>query len=309
VPNAGADVAICAGKNTTIGSAAESGNTYSWSPSTGLSNAAIANPVASPAATSTYVVTMTTTATGCTATDNIVVTVNPNPTPNAGADVVICADNGITIGSAAVSGNTYSWSPSTGLSNASIANPVASPTATSAYIVTMTTTATACSATDNVIVTVNPKPNLITHTQIIGISGFVNLTLTSVTSGSILPPGTTLGYFTNLAGTNPLNNPNNVTAVGVYYIKATSLSGCVSIVSVTVIDGGCPSSFSLVNPLDNAVSGVTYKISSGSIAATNRITGTAKYTIDAKTNITLSPGFIAGGTGVVFLAKIDGCLN
>ncbi|MBL0259715.1 MAG: hypothetical protein IPQ10_01355 [Saprospiraceae bacterium] len=101
-----------------IGSAPVTGNTYSWSPVTGLSSSTIANPTANPTATTTYTVTVTTTANGCTATDQVVVTVNTTPpTADAGADFTkTCTTNpnGSQIGSAPVTGKAYSWSPVTG---------------------------------------------------------------------------------------------------------------------------------------------------------------------------------------------------
>jgi hypothetical protein len=59
-------------------------------------------------------------------------------TANAGSDVTICSGSGTTIGTSAISGYTYSWSPSTGLNNPNIAQPTASPTSTTTYTLTMT---------------------------------------------------------------------------------------------------------------------------------------------------------------------------
>ncbi|MBL8003126.1 MAG: PKD domain-containing protein, partial [Flavobacteriales bacterium] len=68
--------------------------TYSWSPSTGLSNPNIANPTANPGSTTTYTVTVTQVGQpGCTDTDQVTVTVT---TPNgAGTDgsVTLCAND------------------------------------------------------------------------------------------------------------------------------------------------------------------------------------------------------------------------
>ena len=52
--NAGSDVSICSGGSTQLN--ATGGLIYAWTPTTGLSNANIANPLASPAATTAYVV-------------------------------------------------------------------------------------------------------------------------------------------------------------------------------------------------------------------------------------------------------------
>ena len=55
---------------------------------------------------------------------------------NAGADVAICTGGSATIGTAAIAGYTYSWSPTSGLNNPNIAQPLASPTATTLYTLT-----------------------------------------------------------------------------------------------------------------------------------------------------------------------------
>ena len=84
VANAGAAAAICSGSLGQLGTTPVAGLTYSWSPATGLSNAAIANPTVtltnttgSPI-TQTYTLTVTN-AGGCTSTATIIVTVNPVP--------------------------------------------------------------------------------------------------------------------------------------------------------------------------------------------------------------------------------------
>src|SRR5690606_13413191 len=99
---------------------------------------------------------------GCQESDTVVVTVNPLPVVDAGSDVEICHDSSTVLGGSptATSGTgsyTYTWSPSTGLSLTSIANPTASPTVTTTYIV-LVTDAKGCQESDTVVVTVNPLP-------------------------------------------------------------------------------------------------------------------------------------------------------
>ena len=157
---AGDDKAVCTDGSVQIGGeAAATGYTYSWSPSAGLDVASSAQPTATPSVTTTYTVTKTNTATGCFATDSMIVTVNPKPTALAGDDKTVCVGGSVQIGGeAAVTGYTYSWSPSAGLDVASSAQPTATPSVTTTYTVTKTNTATGCFATDSMIVTVNPKP-------------------------------------------------------------------------------------------------------------------------------------------------------
>jgi hypothetical protein len=85
-------------------------------------------------------------------------TVTAAITANAGPDKTICAGTSVQIGSAAVAGVTYRWSPTTGLSNSTVANPFASPSTTTVY--TVTATSLGCTGQDVVVVTVNPKPTV-----------------------------------------------------------------------------------------------------------------------------------------------------
>ncbi|MGH7452121.1 MAG: hypothetical protein ACRENG_12300, partial [bacterium] len=80
--DAGPDQAFCSGGSATIGgnptaSGGSGSYTYSWSPSAGLDANNVANPIASPAVTTTYTVTIT--EGNCTATDQVTVTVNQPP--------------------------------------------------------------------------------------------------------------------------------------------------------------------------------------------------------------------------------------
>ncbi|RZJ58049.1 MAG: hypothetical protein EOO55_01885, partial [Hymenobacter sp.] len=166
--NAGAAVAICSGATGQLGTTAVAGNTYRWSPATGLSSTTIANPTVTltnttgAAITQTYTLT-TTTAAGCTGTATVVVTVSPQPVANAGSAVAICSGVTGQLGAAAVPGLTYSWSPATGLSSTTVANPTVTLTNTTGAATTQTYTLTTtntggCSATATVMVTVSPQP-------------------------------------------------------------------------------------------------------------------------------------------------------
>lgn len=56
---AGSDIAICPGDSAFLGIAPVPGVVYSWSPSVGLTDTTISNPVAKPAVTTTYTLTQT----------------------------------------------------------------------------------------------------------------------------------------------------------------------------------------------------------------------------------------------------------
>lgn len=152
--NAGVDQTLCAGACVPIGSTAILLNSYAWTPTTGLSSATVANPTACPTATTSYIVTRTSTLTGCSKKDTVKITVNALPTANAGVDKTIVAGSSTTIGSTAVAGNSYSWSPATYLNNPLIAVPTTTPTSTITYTLTVTNNTTGCAKQDQVVVNV-----------------------------------------------------------------------------------------------------------------------------------------------------------
>jgi hypothetical protein len=88
------------------------------------------------------------------------------PIANAGSDASIgsCAGQSTTLdgsGSTGAGTLTYSWAPATGLSATNIVNPVASPTTTTTYTLTVNSSF-GCSSTDDVVVTVDAAPLAIT---------------------------------------------------------------------------------------------------------------------------------------------------
>ncbi len=148
-----ADTAICLGS---IAPLRASGNfiSYTWAPLNSLSDASINNPVAIPDTDTEYTVTGTTVH-GCTSTAAVNVSVLPLPVVNITEDTEICPD--VPIQLQAGGGQAYAWSPATGLSNASIANPVATPLVNTTYTVAVTGLNN-CVARDSVAIQIRPYP-------------------------------------------------------------------------------------------------------------------------------------------------------
>ncbi len=223
--DAGADEIICTGGSTQL--FATGGIIYSWSPSLGLTNTNTNNPSASPAATTTYTVTITA-ANGCTASDQMIVMVNSDPVASSSVDVTIC--DGVSTQLDANGGDNYVWSPSTGLSSTTIKNPIANPSSTTTYTVTVTD-ANNCTATAETIITVNQKPPVDAgNDAIMCTGGTVNLNATGGASYSWTPS-------TGLSANNiasPTAQPNNTTT---YTVLVTDNNGCTQTdqVSITVL--------------------------------------------------------------------------
>ncbi|MES2799633.1 MAG: gliding motility-associated C-terminal domain-containing protein [Bacteroidota bacterium] len=220
--NAGADVSICPTQSTPL--LASGGATYTWSPATGLSATNIANPTATPAATQTYTVSGTSAA-GCVSTDQVVVTVNAVAAINAGADVAICV--GASTSLLASGGATYTWSPATGLSATSGSSVTANPSITTTYTVNGTT-ASGCTGSDQVIVTVNPLPAINAGTDVaICIGASTPLSASGASTYTWSPA-------TGLSATNIANPTATPAATQTYTVSGTSAAGCVNTDQVIV---------------------------------------------------------------------------
>jgi gliding motility-associated-like protein len=87
--------------------------------------------------------------------DSITVTVIPPPNVRTGVDEDLCPGERATLQASGAA--NYSWAPATGLSNPSVATPVAQPSATTEYVVTGWDMA-GCVSTDTVVVKVIPPP-------------------------------------------------------------------------------------------------------------------------------------------------------
>jgi N-acetylneuraminic acid mutarotase len=261
--NAGNDVSICAGSSAQL--SGNGGTSYSWNPTSGLSNPNIANPIAAPTSTTAYVLTATNGS--CTSRDTVLVTVNtsavanvsitssssnicsgtsvtftatsinggptptyqwkvnginagtnnptfttnslqnislvsvamtsslscatplsdtaiisvavtPSPIANAGNDVTICAGTNTQLNGSG--GTNYSWSPATGLSNANIANPIATALINTAYVLTVSNGICVSKDTVLVIVAQPSSPSISISTDSNNICSGSNVTFTAV---------------------------------------------------------------------------------------------------------------------------------
>lgn len=156
VANAGPNVAFCAGQNVQLIGTANGGTapyvSTVWSPAAGLSNATILNPVASPATTQNYTLTVTD-SNGCVGSDAVTVTVNPLPTVNAGNDITLCNQPiGVQLAGFTPAGGTWSGSPNV------TAGGLFTPSGNGVFNLTYTfTNANGCTNSDVMVVTVgNP---------------------------------------------------------------------------------------------------------------------------------------------------------
>ena len=129
---------------------------YSWSPTTGVSDPNSANPVLSPTAPSTMYTVTGTLGTCPPIVRTFTVTVSPQITLNIPPSLTVCTDSSV-IPVITSNATSFQWLPTQGVSNTTIANPVLSPDATTTYSITATTGL--CSVNGNLLVSVAPKVN------------------------------------------------------------------------------------------------------------------------------------------------------
>lgn len=80
---------------------------------------------------------------------------------NAGASTIICPSDSVPLGATAVEEVYYSWSPSAGLSDTSISNPIASPSSTTTYTLTQRQCTSVLTSTVTVTVRTDCDPNFV----------------------------------------------------------------------------------------------------------------------------------------------------
>lgn len=212
---------VCIGSCATISANVSGGSgnyTYLWSPGNLTTNPVILCPTSN----TNYSVTVNDI---CgVQTNSFSISVNPIPTANAGSDVSICPGKCATL--TASGGVTYSWSPSSGLSCTTCANPTACPTSTQTYSLTVTD-ANNCTASDNITVTKYPNLSITITASPQTICAGQSSTITA--TGGISYSWYS-GQTTSTIVVSPTSNQN-------YIVVVTDANGCTgtSLTPITVI--------------------------------------------------------------------------
>lgn len=277
--DAGPAQTVCQGTSVTLsGSGAVS---YIWN--NGVMNGVpfIAN------STQTYTVTGTN-ANGCTNTDQVTVTVNPSTSVNAGVDQSVCQGGSVTL--TATGAQTYSW-------NNGVTNGVSfTPGSTQTYTVTGTN-ANGCQSTDQVIVTVNPLPN---------VSAGGNQTICEgspiVLSGS--------GASTYVWSNSIQNNVGFTPSLGVntYVVTGTTAAGCQNTDTVVITVVLVPTAVLGSNSPLSGYPGLVVEFTNESLNSNSYSFTFGNGTSYSTTNISATPSSTYGfpGTFTVVLTASNG---
>lgn len=293
-PNLGADPTVCAGTGVQLDAGNEAGATYSWSPATGLNDATIYNPIATPTSTTTYTVTKT--KCGVDAVSSITINVNSAPVVNLGADQQTCGGI-VTFNTNVTGASSIMWDGTVPGFNISFTNqPTAFTNLPGTYWVSVIKDG--CEAKDTVVVTSKPAVEAeFSATQTTSCNTYnVQFTDASVIHcGSLqsyswdFGDGNTVVYSApTTSQKNPLHtytSPGNYTAVLIVTTntnKADTFTQVINVAgSATTVDLGADRTICSGNSttLDAGNPGATYEWSTGEATQTITVTTAGTYTV------------------------------
>lgn len=211
--DAGPDISLCSGNPVTLGSTnLPPGQTYTWSPATGLTNPTSATPTLNYTVSGpnpvTLNYTMTATSGFCTSIDYVTVVVYPTPSASVAGPSNICAGDAATL--SASGGASYLWSDSS-----TTATITVNPSATTTYSVTALANGCASPPVQHTVAVSSGPSVIITGIDSVCLGGSVTLTAAGGSS-----------WLWSTQETTPTITLNNVTAP--------------TTVSVVASDNGCP---------------------------------------------------------------------
>ena len=222
-----ADTSICAGNSvtlTTVASTSTGPITYMWTPSTGLSCATCASPVATPSVSTTYSVTATD-GLGCTKVAHTTITVFSVPTTIAGPSNV-CPGNSISLSDAVVGGVWTSSPTAYGTINSSsgLYTGISTGVATITY-----TVGGSCSITT--VITVNALPSAIGGPSSVCQGGTITETNTTTGGSWLVSPAVEASIGSS---TGVLNAAVTGFATSTATVTYTPTTGCAAYRTITI---------------------------------------------------------------------------
>jgi gliding motility-associated-like protein len=223
------DTTVCEGASSQLSAIVDNTTTsYTWSGGELSNNNSLTVNVLPTADQTTYILN-TINQYNCVNSDSITLYVIRPVVATASGNSDICAGEQVQL--LAAGSDTYNWQPATGLNDASIANPIASPSNNTTYIVTVSNEC--FSDTASVAIVVHPLPIVDAGQAItlnVGESGVLNAHSDDSNNSYVyawLPN-------TNMSGNIPLSPTVAPLASVTYQLSATSLYGCVATDSVRV---------------------------------------------------------------------------
>jgi gliding motility-associated-like protein len=217
------DTTVCVGDPATL--SAIGGVSYVWTP-TPVTCPNCQTTQASPTIQTTYTVTGTD-ANGCVNTDTVTVSLRTKTISNGWGDTEVCQKVPVQLYDTGAT--TYTWVPAAGLNNATIYNPIATPSVTTTYMI-IAQLGSCIPDTNYVTVIVHPLPTVnagADQTLIAGSHAQIVATGTNIYT-YMWEPGASLSCDTCY---NPIANNYSTTT---YTVTVSSDFGCKATDDVTI---------------------------------------------------------------------------
>ena len=299
--------AICAGGSVQI-EAIGFGLSYEWSPTDGLSDPNIANPIATPTKTTQYVVLITG-PDGCTTPELVIVTVNDELVVDAGLDITTCPGQAVQLLVTPGGATKYEWSDPTITQNAF---PQVAPLTTTTYIVTVTD-ANGCVGSDEITV-------FVVDDLQVSAGDDVSICPDETVQLHVSPADAATYAWSDASieqSANPSVSPSQTTT---YTVTVTDANGCFGSASVTVevipvsdpgtmpdaqfVCDGASLSIASVNPVIAEGQGLTYVMHT---ASGNSLGTVLAINPDGNFDITSAPGLQVNT--IYYISAVAGPLN
>jgi len=229
------------------------------------------------------------------------VAVNATPTITISAQsssICVGASDTLTASGAA----NYVWSPSTALSNPSVAKVIASPTTTTTYTVNGFGV---CSSKDSVKITVNPKPtvNVTSTPQYVCLGKSSTLKATGASTYAWSPTAT----LSAPSGDSVYATPTT-TATVTYTVFGTSSAGCISTAATVNVGVYALPSTPTVSSNSPVCAGQPLNLTTPSGSVAYSWTGPNSYTSSTQNpTISVTTTANSGTYSVVATASVTGC--
>ncbi len=228
--NVGAsDISICEGQTAMLNAEVFGAEIYVWDPAEGLSDPNILNPIVLNPVDGMVYTLIGINGSGCEDTDSVTIHVNGGGEVNAGMDTAICGNESVQLQLQAENYASLSWSPAAGLSATDIPNPIASPSSSTIYTVTVVFN-DGCVGSDDVLIEKIQAPAIDAGPdKAICAGSSTNLSIDALSATIQWSPSIGLN---NPNSANPIANPSSTTT---YTVTAIYGEGCESQDQITVV--------------------------------------------------------------------------
>lgn len=307
------DTTVCHGAVVPLySSATDTLFTLSWTPPAGLSCVNCFNPTVTATNGNIFgskIVNLRITSLGCPVVDTpVTINIQPNPVLSFANSTTYSCKNDSLILSPTLSPSstfyTYTWASNASLSATNVLNPVAKPSTTQTYTLTVTTSA-GCSATASQTVNISNIRAEIDSIRVLSSScgqsnGSINIYVTS--SLPYLPP-----YFYSINGGTTFGSTSSYTGLssGVYNLAVKNGFNCRFDTTINVPSGSNPPTATV------SITNTSCGLNNGAAVVSSK-TGTAPFTYQWKLGATTisTDSFInnkAAGVYILIATDANGC--